>query len=110
MSAYETAELEADEPIDEHTAAYDRIDVADVGAGLLVYGVETEYRNHLGRDVPVAKTLVGFSDVTDWAGVRDALISRGHGVGAVHHLPVFDVSTLPNRDQKADGDRLRNGR
>ena len=62
----------------------------DVDGGQLVYGVETEYRGHLGREVKTARRLVGFANVTDWDGVRSALIKRGHGVGAIHHLPVLD--------------------
>ena len=27
--------------------------------------------------------------VTDWDGIRSALAKRGHGVGAMHHLPEF---------------------
>ena len=33
--------------------------------------------------------LVGFANVTDWDGIRSALAKRGHGVGAMHHLPEF---------------------
>jgi len=62
----------------------------DVDGGQLVYVVETEHRDHLGRDVPVARQLVGFANVTDWDAVRSALIKRGHGVGALHHLPVLE--------------------
>ena len=61
-----------------------------VDGGELVYDVETEYRFHLDREVKIARRLVGFANVTDWDGIRSALIKRGHGVGAIHHLPVFE--------------------
>lgn len=70
------------------------IELADTGRGALVFKVETEYRSHLGREVPVAKKLVGFADVQDWNAIREALQARGHGVGALHHLPTFE--TGPN--------------
>ena len=50
-----------------------------VAGGVLVY----EARD-LGRE------LVGFEDVTSFTELRDALAARGHGVGAVYHLPVLD--------------------
>lgn len=62
----------------------------DVDGGQLVYAVETEQREHLGREVRVARRLVGFANVSDWDAVRSALIKRGHGVGAMHHLPVLE--------------------
>lgn len=62
----------------------------DVDGGQLVYGVETEYRAHLGHEVKTARRLVGFANVTDWDAIRSALIKRGHGVGALHHLPVLE--------------------
>ena len=62
----------------------------DIDGGQLVYGVETEYRDHLSRETKVARRLVGFANVTDWDAVRSALIKRGHGVGALHHLPVVE--------------------
>jgi len=40
----------------------------------------------------LGKELVGFEQVTEWDGVRSALVARGHDVGAIHHLPVFDKS------------------
>lgn len=96
MSAYDTAGQEAGDTTDElPTNDYARIDVADTGAGLLVYGVETEHRAHLDREVDVARVLVGFADVDDWSVVRDALRKRGHGVGATYHLPVFDLDDVP---------------
>ena len=61
-----------------------------VDGGELVYDVETKYRRNLDREVRIARGLVGFANVTDWDGIRSALIKRGHGVGAIHHLPVFE--------------------
>jgi hypothetical protein len=52
---------------------------APVAGGVLVY----ESRE-LGRE------LVGFEDVQDWDDVADALRARGHGTGAIYHLPEFD--------------------
>jgi hypothetical protein len=50
-----------------------------VAGGVLVY----EPRD-LGRE------LVGFEEVECWDSLRSALAARGHGVGAIHHLPVLD--------------------
>ena len=61
-----------------------------VDGGELVYDVEIEYRHHLDCEVSVARRLVGFANVTDWSAIRSTLIKRGHGVGAIHHLPVFE--------------------
>lgn len=61
-----------------------------VDGGELVYDVETEHRSHLDREVSVSRRLVGFANITDWDGIRSALIKRGHGVGALHHLPVLE--------------------
>jgi hypothetical protein len=36
---------------------------------------------------------VGFEAVDDWTALRTALTARGHGVGAIHHLPLLDGST-----------------
>jgi len=68
-----------------------------VDGGELVYDVETEYRSHPDREVSVARRLVGFANVTDWDGIRSALIKRGHGVGAIHHLPVFEEGHVGER-------------
>ena len=38
----------------------------------------------------LGKELVGFEQVTEWDGVRSALVARGHDVGAIHHLPELD--------------------
>jgi len=38
----------------------------------------------------VGRELIGFEDVTDWDGVRSALVARGIDVGAIHHTPVLD--------------------
>jgi len=50
-----------------------------VAGGVLVY----EARG-------VGRELVGFRDVTDWDDVADALRARGHGTGAIYHLPELD--------------------
>lgn len=76
-----TTETVTEEPTHEHDA---------VDGGQLVYDVQTEHRSHLGREVKIGRELVGFANVTDWGGIRSALAKRGHGVGAMHHLPVFD--------------------
>lgn len=48
----------------------------------------------------LGKELVGFEQVTEWDGVRSALEARGIGVGAIHHLPVFDESDgVDERDE-----------
>ncbi|MFC5973404.1 hypothetical protein ACFPYI_18905 [Halomarina salina] len=49
------------------------IELADTSLAALVYEVETEYRSHLGREVPVAKELIGFAHVQDWDDIREAL-------------------------------------
>jgi hypothetical protein len=65
---------------DSHTAS--RRSRVPVAGGVLVY----EPRR-LGRE------LVGFEAVDDWTALRAALTARGHGVGAIHHLPVLNRST-----------------
>jgi hypothetical protein len=87
MSTIDTAGLETA----EQTANYT---VADTGAGLLVFEPETEYRAHLGREVEIAKELVGFADVSDWNAIVEAVRSRGLGVGAVGQLPEFDLDEV----------------
>lgn len=64
-------------------------EIDEIDGGALVYEVETEYRPHLGRDVIVCRTLVGFAKVTDWDLVRSELRTRGHDIGAIYHLPSF---------------------
>ena len=50
-----------------------------VAGGVLVYESRA-----LGRE------LIGFEDVTDWDDLADAIAARGHGRGAIHHLPELD--------------------
>ncbi|RDZ49825.1 hypothetical protein C5C07_20045 [Haloferax sp. Atlit-4N] len=96
MSTLVHSRLEAGEsPAGSRIDSERPLSVADTGAGLLVYRVETEYRRHLDRRVTVARELVGFSDVSDWSVIRDALRARGHGVGATTHLPEIPLSELP---------------
>jgi hypothetical protein len=69
---------------------------------VLLLGNLTDERDEGDERVPVAggvpvyeecklgKELVGFEEVDDWDDVSDALAARGHGRGAVHHLPEFD--------------------
>lgn len=54
-----------------------------VDGGVLVY-----------RPLPkcYGRELVGFANVTDWEAFENAVRTRGHGSGALLHLPVFDVS------------------
>jgi len=94
MSTYEAAELEVDEPTQNAPNSPD-VTVADTGAGLLVYYIQTEYRAHLGREGEISRELIGFADVTDWTVITDALRVRGLGVGAITHLPEFEVDELP---------------
>jgi hypothetical protein len=56
----------------------ERTRVATAG-GVLVY----EHRT-------LGKELVGFRAVEDWDALADALRARGHGTGAIHHLPELD--------------------
>lgn len=55
-----------------------------VAGGVLVYE---------SRPDEVGRELIGFEEVDDWDGVRSALVARGVGVGAIHHLPVLDERT-----------------
>lgn len=66
-----------------------------VAGGVLVYE---------SRPDEVGRELIGFEEVTEWDGVRSALVARGVGVGAIHHLPVLDESTRPEprRSEPAD--------
>ena len=75
MNHYDTAEVEGT----DSEIAGDR-QRAPVAGGVLVY----ESRD-LGRE------LVGFEDVQDWDDVADALRARGHGTGAIYHLPELDA-------------------
>lgn len=75
--------------VPQHTGERTRVPVA---GGVLVY----EQRG-TGRE------LVGFEDVEDWADLRSGLAARGHDVGAIHHLPVFDEGREePRRSEPAD--------
>jgi len=94
MSAYETTDLESDEPTADLPNAEDLVGV-DTGAGLLVYEVEREHREHLGRETEIARRLIGFADVTDWDVIAEAVRARGRGHGDVIHLPEFDLEELP---------------
>jgi len=38
----------------------------------------------------LGKEFVGVEEVTEWDGVRSALVARGIGVNAIHHLPVLN--------------------
>jgi len=64
---------------------YDHVD-----GGTLVYDVRSEHRDHLPREVEVSRRLLGFANINDWEKIRSELTRRGHGVGAIHHLPVFE--------------------
>ena len=94
MSTNELTEFETVEPSNELPT--ENVAVADTGAGLLVFEVETEYRAHLGREVEAGRVLIGFADVSDWSAVAEALRSRGLGVGATTNLPEYSVDELPN--------------
>jgi hypothetical protein len=61
-----------------------------VEGGMRVYDVRTEQRAHLHREVKIGRQLLGFANVTDWDKIRSELTRRGHGVGAIHHLPDFE--------------------
>lgn len=89
------------EPSGTELPTDEELTVAATGGGLLVFAVETEHRDHLSREVEVAKELRGFADVSDWSNIREALRARGLGVGAVTNLPVFDVEELPAAEEVA---------
>jgi 5-methylthioribose kinase len=95
MSTYETDSLEPDEQTTELPCDPEDLAVADTGAGFLVYEVEREYREHLGRETEIARRLIGFADVTDWDVIAEAVRARGRGHGDVIHLPEFDLEELP---------------
>jgi len=59
MSTTETSENKSVEPSNELPADTDNVAVADTGAGLLVFAVETEHRAHLGREVEAGRRLIG---------------------------------------------------
>ena len=94
MSTYDSAVEESDASTPGLPAA-ENLTIADTGAGLLVYAVETEYRSHLGRETEIDRRLIGFADVTDWDAITDAVTARGHGRGDALHLPEFDADGLP---------------
>lgn len=96
MSTDETTRQESDAPTaDNPLPPAEDLDVADTGAGLLVYELEREYRSHLGRETVIARRLLGFADVTDWDAITEAVTARGHGRGDALHLPEFDADELP---------------
>lgn len=104
-SSTETDDQEASDDVeDELPDGVDEADVAvaDTGAGLLVFVVEREYRDHLDRDVEVARELIGFADVQDWDAIDEAVRARGHGHGDTLHLPEFDVDALPDPVDRDD--------
>ena len=101
MSTYETDSLEPDEQTTELPCDPEDVTVADTGAGLLVYEVEREYREHLGRETEIARRLIGFADVTDWDVIAEAVRARGRGHGDVLHLPEFDLEQLPETEREA---------
>jgi 5-methylthioribose kinase len=94
MSSYETSRQESGELTTNHLLA-EGLSVSDTGAGFLVYEIEREYREHLGREVEVARRLIGFADVTDWGTIEEAITARGHARGDALHLPEFDADELP---------------
>lgn len=57
---------------------------APIAGGVLVY----EQR-------ALGKELVGVEAVTDWDALADGLAARGHGRGAVYHLPELDAGLSP---------------
>jgi len=75
MNHYDTAEVEG---TDSEIAG--DLQKVPVSGGVLCY----ESRD-LGRE------LVGFEDVESWDDVADALRARGHGTGAIYHLPDLDA-------------------
>jgi len=100
MSTNTTHHESSAEPTDESLPADpEAVTVADTGAGLLVFAVETEHRSHLGREVEVARELVGFAGVDDWGVIRNALRNRGLGVGATTTLPEVAVEDVPTPEQ-----------
>lgn len=101
MSTYETAAQESDEQTAELPCDPEDVTVADTGAGLLVYEVEREYREHLGREKEIARRLIGFADVSDWDVIAEAVRARGRGHGDVLHLPEFDLEELPETEREA---------
>lgn len=54
---------------------------APIAGGVLVY-----------KHRAAGKELVGVEEVTDWDALADGLAARGHGRGAVYHLPELDAS------------------
>lgn len=88
MSIYETHGQETSGIERPTTADDDELTIADTDEGMLAFDVE--YRPHLGREVEVARELIGFVDVSDWKAIAEALQARGLGVRATTSLPVFD--------------------
>ena len=46
------------------------------------------YESHPGEQ---GEELVGFAAVIDWDALADLLRKRGHGQGALYHLPEFEL-------------------
>lgn len=106
MATYPPGDLQSagtndDEPTDELPDDLDPEDVtaAATGAGMLIYVIEREYREHLGREVEVGRGLIGFADVDDWETIEQAARARGHSSGDVLHLPEFDAECIPVEEE-----------
>ena len=101
MSTYETTAQESDEQTTELPCDPKDTTVASTGAGLLVYEVEREYREHLGREKEIARRLIGFADVIDWGVLAEAVRARGRGHGDILNLPEFGLEELPATEREA---------
>jgi len=61
------------------------------------YETEATDAGHLVWDTDIdkpGKRLAGFVAVEDWDAMRDELIRRGIGVGAIHHKEVFEPAEV----------------
>jgi hypothetical protein len=67
-----------------------QIDLERTTAGVFVWAVDTEHRDHLDHRAENSRRLIGFAEVEDDDALRDELIRRGLGTGAVHNLPRFE--------------------
>lgn len=77
-------------PVFTGTIADAQIETVRTDAGVLVFKVDMEHREHLGREVLVSRRLVGFADIDSKSALRDELSRRGLGRGAVDHLETFE--------------------
>ncbi|OVE83182.1 hypothetical protein [Natronolimnobius baerhuensis] len=76
------------------TVADEQYELETTDSGTLVFEPLTEYRETLDRTTQIGKRLIGVAGVEDWDGIRSELARRGHDVGLLYQLEVFDATEV----------------